>query len=159
MGARHTRAADGDPGTAVSDPNNKESPKVRDRSSFFGFRTKFLRSWALLAAPLMRRATSICVPSEFLQQIFGEYKLASTLLPNIAQTEMFSWKKREGLAPSLLVTRHLDPMYNIECLLRAFRIIKAHFPEAKLSVAGDGSEAKRLQELVAKWKLAGVKFL
>jgi len=124
-----------------------------------GNAAEFLRSWAWFAAPLMRRATSICVPSEFLQQIFGEYKLASTLLPNIAQTEMFSWKKRERFAPSLLVTRHLDPMYNIECLLRAFRIIKARFPEAKLSVAGDGSEAKRLQELVAKWKLAGVKFL
>ena len=58
-----------------------------------GNAAEFLRSWAWFAAPLMRRATSICVPSEFLQQIFGEYKLASTLLPNIAHTEMFSWKK------------------------------------------------------------------
>jgi glycosyltransferase involved in cell wall biosynthesis len=124
-----------------------------------GNAAEFLRNWAWFAVPLMRRATSICVPSQFLQQIFGEYKLTSTLLPNIAQTEMFSWKKRESFAPSLLVTRHLDPMYNIECLLRAFRIIKERFPEAKLCVAGDGSEAKRLQELVAKWKLDRVKFL
>ena len=124
-----------------------------------GNAAEFLRNWAWFGVPLMRRATSICVPSDFLQQIFGEYKLASTLLPNIAQTEMFPWKKRESFAPSLLVTRHLDPMYNIECLLRAFRIIKERFPEAKLCVAGDGSEAMRLRELVSRWKLDGVKFL
>jgi glycosyltransferase involved in cell wall biosynthesis len=50
-------------------------------------------------------------------------------------------------------------MYNTECLLRAFRIIKARFPEATVSVAGDGSEAMRLRDLVSQWKLDGVKFL
>ncbi|HZZ17470.1 MAG TPA: glycosyltransferase family 4 protein, partial [Candidatus Sulfotelmatobacter sp.] len=99
------------------------------------------------------------MPSEFLQEVFDEFGLSSTVLPNIAQTEMFPWKKRESFAPSLLVTRHLDPMYNTECLLRAFRIIKARFPEAVLSVAGDGSETMRLRDLVSQWQLDGVKFL
>jgi glycosyltransferase involved in cell wall biosynthesis len=124
-----------------------------------GRAAQFLKQWGWCAVPLMRRATSICVPSEFLQRIFGEYRLPSTLLPNIAHTEMFPWNKREQFAPSLLVTRHLDPIYNTECLLRAFRIIKERFPEATLSVAGDGSEAIRLRELVSGWRLEGVKFL
>jgi glycosyltransferase involved in cell wall biosynthesis len=124
-----------------------------------GNAAKFLKHWGFCAAPLMRRATSICVPSEFLQEVFDEFGLSSTVLPNIAQTEMFPWKKRESFAPSLLVTRHLDPMYNTECLLRAFRIIKARFPEAVLSVAGDGSETMRLRDLVSQWQLDGVKFL
>jgi len=119
----------------------------------------FLEHWGWSVSHLMRRATMICVPSEFLQRVFGQFGLGSTLLPNIARTEMFPWKKREYFAPSLLVTRHLDPMYNTECLLRAFRMIRERFPEASLSVAGDGSEALRLKELASRWKLGGVKFL
>lgn len=119
----------------------------------------FLKNWGWCVAPLMQRATSICVPSEFLQRIFGEHRLASSLLPNIAPVEMFPWKAREYFAPSLLVTRHLEPMYNIECLLRAFRVIQKHFPQASLTIAGDGSEAVGLKDLVFKWKLSEVKFL
>jgi glycosyltransferase involved in cell wall biosynthesis len=124
-----------------------------------GNAAEFLKKWGWCAVPLMGRATSVCVPSEFLQGVFGEFGVGSSLLPNIAQTEMFPWKRRECFAPSLLVTRHLDPMYNIECVLRAFRTIRARFPEALLSVAGDGSEAMRLRQLVSRWKLEGVRFL
>jgi glycosyltransferase involved in cell wall biosynthesis len=119
----------------------------------------FLKSWGWLAVPLMRLATEICVPSEFLKEVFGKYGLSSNLLPNIAQTEMFPWKERTRFAPALLVTRHLEPMYNTECLLRAFRIIQKTYPQAILSVAGDGSETIRLREMVSEWELPGVHFL
>lgn len=119
---------------------------------------EFLKHWGWSVVPIMRMASQICVPSEFLQEIFAKYGLNSTLLPNIAQTEMFPWKERTRFAPALLVTRHLEPMYNTECLLRAFRIVRKRFPAAVLTVAGDGSEATRLRELVAEWNLAGVKF-
>jgi glycosyltransferase involved in cell wall biosynthesis len=124
-----------------------------------GNAARFLQTWGWCATALMRRATSISVPSVFLQEVFGKSGLIAMLLPNIAPTEKFLWKRRESFAPSLLATRHLDPMYNTECLLRAFRIVKARFPEATLSVAGDGSEATRLRDLVSQWKLDGVKFL
>lgn len=120
---------------------------------------KFLAAWNWLAVPLMRRASSICVPSEFLLEVFGKYGLSTTLLPNIAETEKFPWKERDRFAPALLVTRNLDPMYNTECLLRAFRIIKTRFPDAVLTVAGEGSEGPRLRALVQEWKLSGVQFL
>jgi glycosyltransferase involved in cell wall biosynthesis len=106
----------------------------------------------------MRLASSITVPSEFLQQVFLNYGLCATVLPNIAQTELFLWKGRERFAPMLLVTRHLDPMYNIECLLRAFHIIQKRFPEAILTVAGNGSEEACLRTLASQWGLSGVSF-
>jgi glycosyltransferase involved in cell wall biosynthesis len=119
---------------------------------------EFLKHWAWCVVPFLRMATQICVPSEFLQEIFAKYGLNATLLPNIAPTEMFPWKKRIRFTPTLLVTRHLEPMYNTECLLRAFRIIQKRFPDAVLTIAGDGSEAARLHNVVAQWKLPGVKF-
>src|SRR5271166_943153 len=44
----------------------------------------FLRSWSWAAVPLLRRADQIVVPSEFLQRVFRDYGLVSTLLPNLA---------------------------------------------------------------------------
>lgn len=119
----------------------------------------FLSAWGWIAIPLMQRANSICVPSEYLAQVFAKYGLRPILLPNIAQTEKFPWRERDRFAPTLLVTRHLDPIYNTECLLRAFRTIKTRFPEAVLTIAGDGKEGGRLRALVDEWKLSGVTFL
>lgn len=119
---------------------------------------KFLRRWRRCIVPLVHLADCIAVPSEFLQQLFREYGLEATLLPNIADTALFNWQERQQFAPRLLVTRHLDPMYNVECLLRAFRIVKARFPEARFTVAGDGSDASRLRVLVRSWNLTDVNF-
>jgi len=119
----------------------------------------FLSRWNWLAVPVMGLAAQICVPSEFLQQVFDKYRLDSTLLPNLADVEKFPWKDRSYFAPALLVTRHLEPMYNTECLLRAFRIVQKRFPAAVLSVAGDGSQARRLRDLVDEWSVSGVRFL
>jgi glycosyltransferase involved in cell wall biosynthesis len=119
---------------------------------------EFLSRWAWCVVPFMRMASQICVPSEFLQEVFSKYGMRAMLLPNVAATEIFPWKKRARFAPVLLVTRHLEPMYNTECLLRAFGIIQRRFPEAVLTIAGDGSEAARLKNLAAEWGLAGVKF-
>jgi len=123
-----------------------------------GNAANFLKRWHWFVVPFMRLAGSIAVPSEFLQQVFREYGLEATVLPNIADTELFPWRERGHFAPVLLVTRHLEPMYNVECLLRALRTIQIRFPEAVLGVAGDGSEERRLRALVNEWRLPGVKF-
>jgi glycosyltransferase involved in cell wall biosynthesis len=49
-------------------------------------------------------------------------------------------------------------MYDVECVLRAFRVLQAKIPEATLGVAGEGSEKDRLQTLVREWNLNGVNF-
>jgi glycosyltransferase involved in cell wall biosynthesis len=108
--------------------------------------------------PLAKLADRIAVPSEFLKHAFREYGLAATVLPNIADTNLFPWRHRRQFAPRLLVTRHLEPIYNLECLLRALRIVQSRFPEAALTIAGAGSEENRLRDLVRRWGLPGVNF-
>lgn len=120
---------------------------------------EFLTRWGWIVVPLMRLASQICVPSEFLQEIFLQHGLVATRLPNIAQVEQFSWRERARFAPRLLVTRHLEPMYNTECLLRAFRIVKERFSDTIFTIAGDGSESSRLRAVAAQWDLRGVEFL
>lgn len=119
----------------------------------------FLGRWHWWVVPLMRLADALAVPSAFLEKTFREYSLDTTLLPNIADTESFSWRDRPQFTPRLLVTRGLDPMYNIECILRAFQMVQRCYPTAVLTVAGEGSEERRLRDLVSGWGCQGIRFL
>lgn len=118
----------------------------------------FLRRWGWLAVPLMRLADQVAVPSEFLQRVFAGYGITSVLLPNIAEGDLFSFRERKTFSPRLLVTRNLEPMYNVECVLRAFRIVQSQFPDAVLGIVGSGSQEARLRRMVDQWHLAGVRF-
>lgn len=121
---------------------------------------KFLRRWGFIAIPVMRRADVIAVPSEFLKAILEE-KVGKevVILPNIVDIEMFHFKERSQLKPSMVVSRQLEPLYNVECTLRAFSIIKKEYPDAKLKIAGAGSDEKRLRQLREELSLKDVEFL
>jgi glycosyltransferase involved in cell wall biosynthesis len=123
-----------------------------------GKAANFLQDWQWAAISLLRRADHIVVPSEFLQRVFREFGLASTLLPNVADTELFPFKGRAQFFPRLFVSRNLEPMYGIECILRSFRLVQAKIPEATLGIAGEGSEGARLRGLVQEWGLSGITF-
>lgn len=123
-----------------------------------GKASDFLRTWGWVALPLLRRADEIVVPSEFLRQIFRKFGLASTLLPNLADTEQFPFVERERFEPRLLVTRNLEPIYDVECVLKAFQLVQEKFPESILGIAGGGSEEERLRTLVKSLSLRGVVF-
>jgi glycosyltransferase involved in cell wall biosynthesis len=118
----------------------------------------FLKSWSWAVIPLMRMVDAVIVPSEFLQRTFREYGLSTELVPNIIDTDVFPYRLRKSFLPKLIVTRHLEPLYNVECILRAFRTVKEKFSGAELSIAGIGSEEQRLQKLCADWKLEDVTF-
>ena len=119
---------------------------------------EFLRRWHWCVLPLVRGAACVAVPSTFLQNVFGEYGVTATFLPNIADTNLFPWSDRRQFAPRLLATRHLEPIYNIECLLRAMRHLQIRFPEAVLTIAGRGSEETRLRDIARSLNLSGVTF-
>ena len=123
-----------------------------------GDAARFLERWGYIVVPTLRLADCIAVPSEFLRQVFAAHGLETTLLPNIADVRMFAWRSREQFKPKLLCTRNLEPMYNVECLLRAFRRIQQVYPEATLTVVGEGSEELRLRSVSQLWKLHGVNF-
>lgn len=109
----------------------------------------FFAKWKPVIAPIIRQVALITTPSGFLQKAFiDSFGITPVVVPNIVDLSQFSFKEREVFRPRLIVTRNLDPIYNVECVIRAFRKIKDRFPDARLSVVGDGSERARLEELV-----------
>ncbi len=78
-------------------------------------------------------------------------------MPNIVDLSRFSHSSSRsfGDAPHLVVTRNLEPIYDIPTAIRAFSIVRLAFPKARLTVAGSGPELERLKGLVSMLGLDG----
>lgn len=57
-------------------------------------------------------------------------------------------------APRIISLRSLEPLYDIEALLRAARIVLGPIPYAEFVIAGDGSERSRLEALAKELGIA-----
>jgi glycosyltransferase involved in cell wall biosynthesis len=120
----------------------------------------FLGRFGWLAKPVFQLANTITAPSAFLASVIRRrLGLPVAIVPNIVDFSRFSYRQRETFQPKMLVTRHLEALYGVDTVLRAFRKIQENYPEASLSIAGAGSEGKRLREMTSAWGLNGVHFL
>ena len=100
--------------------------------------------------PSMLRADAVIVPSGFLEHVFGKYGVATTVVPNIINLERFSAAPAAAAGPlRVLVARNLEPIYDNETALRAFAIVLAQLPDARLVVAGSGPLRAALEQLAA----------
>lgn len=120
----------------------------------------FFRKFGLFVRPIFRFPAVVTAPSEFLGDLIRRrLGRAVSIIPNLLDTSAFRYRQRASFAPRLLVNRHLEKIYDVEAVLKAFRIIQNHRPEATLSVAGTGSQEESLREFAAANALRNVKFL
>ncbi len=117
-----------------------------------------LRCWPRTAAPIMRLADELIVPSQYLVDIFWKFGLRASAVANVTDPDRFRFKERKPLLPIFLSNRNLYPLYNVACILRAFSKIQQRFPEARLIIAGDGSQRQSLEVLARELKLQNVEF-
>lgn len=121
---------------------------------------RFFRWFGWAAGPAFHLANVITAPSEFLAHVIRECFCASvSIVPNILDRRAFRYRRRTSIEPKILVTRHLEPAYDIESVLRAFRQVQARNPQASLWIAGTGSQEKHLRTLAGAWDLENVRFL
>ena len=111
-----------------------------------------------LARRLLGGVDVIAVPSVYFYEIFREFNLTSQIVPNIADLASFQYRSRDQLQPRLLSTRNFEPIYNVQCTLRAFARVQQRYPNATLVLVGSGSEERALRNLVASLSLRGVIF-
>jgi O-antigen/teichoic acid export membrane protein/glycosyltransferase involved in cell wall biosynthesis len=120
---------------------------------------EFFRRYGFLAAPVLRLASEVTAPSGFLAEaIRARFGLTVRIVPNIVDLKTFRYRQRNRFQPRLLVTRHLEKMYGVDLVVRAFERVQKRFPEATLEIAGTGSEEGRLRQLVAESGLKNVHF-
>ncbi|MDQ6652353.1 MAG: glycosyltransferase family 4 protein, partial [Acidobacteriota bacterium] len=103
-------------------------------------------------------ADEIAVPSGYLVGVFARFGLRARAIVNTIDTEAFRFRMRSPLRPVFLSNRNLESHYGVDCVLRAFAMIQKRFPDARLTVAGDGSQRPALEQLARELNLHNVEF-
>ncbi|MGA9996414.1 MAG: glycosyltransferase family 4 protein [Pyrinomonadaceae bacterium] len=117
-----------------------------------------LSRWKRTARPVIRMADEIVAPSGYLVDVFARFGFHARSIFNFVDTERFRFRERKPLRPVFLSNRNFEPLYNVACTLRAFALIQQRFPEAKLTLAGEGSQRNELEKLARELHLNNVTF-
>jgi glycosyltransferase involved in cell wall biosynthesis len=107
----------------------------------------FLLREARLILPGLARARAVVVPSGFLEGVFANYGIATEIVPNIVDLDRFSPAPPRPGRTHIVVTRNLEPIYDIPTAIRAFATIRGRYPDARLTIAGSGPLRLELEQL------------
>lgn len=97
--------------------------------------------------PSLKRVTKVVVPSGYLKRVFARFEVPSEVVPNIIDLERFSCTEKRTLnklSPHFIVCRNLETIYDVGTAIRAFSSIVAAYPQARLTIAGEGPERSSL---------------
>lgn len=117
-----------------------------------------LKGWRT-AKPTLTLADCIVTPSRFLVDVFKKYGIRARTIFNIIDVNWFQYRQRSHVRPIFLSNRGLEPLYNVECTLRAFALIQEQYPEASLTIAHDGFHRPALEQLASDLKLRNTHFI
>ena len=109
----------------------------------------------LRRSPIARAAIGAVinvVPSRFLAEVFEGFGIEATIIPNLIDLSRFRYRERDPLRPRILSTRNFDALYNLQCTIRAFRLVQDRWPGASLTLVGGGNadQEAELHRLVAE---------
>ena len=98
------------------------------------------------------------MPSGFLAEVFKSRDVSTRVVPNIVNLDRFTpvahlLLTREDTAPQLLVTRNLEPLYDIDTALLVLQYVRMSFPRATMTICGSGPERDRLMALAERLEI------
>lgn len=118
-----------------------------------------MKRWRRSAIPTIRLVDEIVVPSGYLVEVFGQFGFHARSIFNFVDTSRFRFRSRRPLRPHFFSNRNFEPLYNVACTLRAFSLVQKRFPDASLTLAGDGTERAELERLARELGLHNTKFI
>ena len=99
------------------------------------------------------------VLSGFLGNVFDKFQIPFTVIPNIVELEEGRFCPRATIEPKFISIRTLSPLYNIECIIKAFKVVKKACPSARLTIVGDGPSRDSLEQFVRSESIQDVTFV
>jgi glycosyltransferase involved in cell wall biosynthesis len=118
-----------------------------------------LSHWGPLVHPWLRLARCIVVPSGYLRDVFDRHGYRVRVIPNVIDPGTFRFRQRRPLRPRLVSVRNLERHYGVDTILRAFALLRSRWPDATLTVAGQGSQDEPLRRLAADLGADQVRFV
>jgi glycosyltransferase involved in cell wall biosynthesis len=117
-----------------------------------------LANWRGTVA-IVRMVDRVVVPSGYLVDVFARFGLPATPIFNFVHLDRFVYRERAPLKPVFLSNRNFEALYDVATTLRAFALIQARYPSARLTVAGEGPERQVLEALAGSLGLENTTFL
>jgi len=118
-----------------------------------------LSHWGSLVHPWLRLAHDLVVPSRYLRMVFARHGYSARVVHNIVDVTRFRYQERAPLRPRILSTRNLDPYYRVDLVIEAFARFRREVPDAALTIAGYGSEERRLRDLATARGRESIRFV
>ena len=119
--------------------------------TFFAKHEKLIKKWLL-------RTDANIVLSGFLGSVFDKYSIPYTIIPNIIELDSSLYRERTSIKPDFICIRSHEKVYNIPCILRAFKLVQEKIPDATLTLVGDGSLHGELVSQASEMGLKNVVF-
>lgn len=116
------------------------------------------RWWAPLLRWAIRQSAVLVFPSVYLQDVFARRGFAGVVVPNVVDTETFSYRSPDPVRPRLISARLLERLYAVDNTLQAFALIKREVPDAVLDIYGTGTAARSLQRSAEQLGVDGIRF-
>jgi glycosyltransferase involved in cell wall biosynthesis len=107
---------------------------------------------------VLSRADGVVVPSGYLVDVFREFGLRATVVPNLVDLSQFRFRERNPLRPHLVCTRGFHPYYCVDVVVKAFAKVQREFPDACLDLVGKGPSENNVRRLVGLLQLRNVNF-
>lgn len=122
-----------------------------DGDRFFAKHTRIVKHF-------LSRTDANIVLSGFLGNTFKQHGLPYTIIPNIIELDNSRFRQRTTIRPTFICIRSHEELYNIPCILRAFKRVQVALPDATLTLVGDGSQHTVLISMAEKMQLHNVTF-
>lgn len=106
----------------------------------------------------LTRTNQNIVLSGFLAKVFDNHNIPYTVIPNIIELDETQYRERTSLKPRFICVRSHENLYNIPCILRAFKQVQSELPDATLTLVGDGSQHTALKLMAEEMQLNNVSF-
>lgn len=118
---------------------------------FFAKHTRMVRHY-------LTHTDANIVLSGFLGDVFTQYDIPYTTIPNIIEFDDTQFRERTSIRPNFICIRTHEELYNIPCILKAFQHVQATLPEANLTLVGNGSQHEQLKQQAEQLGLHNVTF-
>jgi glycosyltransferase involved in cell wall biosynthesis len=118
-----------------------------------------LQNWPFSRWTMSKLATAVVVPSGYLVAVFGRVGIPARAIPNFVPVDRLPYRRRTAVAPRILSNRNFEALYDIECSIRAFAVVQARYPDASLTLVGEGSRRESLELLSKSLRLRNVTFV
>ncbi len=97
---------------------------------------------------VLRRASLLVAPSEFLARAVAHYGFEARIIPNVIDLDEYSFRYRRTVKPNLFWMRCFHPTWNPAMAVRVLAQLRTIFPEAQLVMAGpDKGSQSEIQRL------------